>query len=95
LNPLEQRAIQFVQLYSLMKGLKKVRRKGRETAYNKEIKHLYDRMVFKELTELESRRALESLIFLVEKRDRTVYSRTCANQGTQREYTEQDKAASP
>jgi hypothetical protein len=38
---------------------------------------------------------MESLIFLVEKRDGRVKARTCANGSTQRAYTERDDAASP
>jgi hypothetical protein len=99
LNPKGKTAHQFVQSYSLMKGLKKFGRKGREAAY-KEMKQLHERVVFKpikvaELTEQEKRRAMESLIFLVEKRDGTIKGRTCANGSTQREYMDRDEAASP
>jgi hypothetical protein len=38
---------------------------------------------------------MESLIFLVEKRDGRVKARTCANGSTQRAYMERDDAASP
>jgi hypothetical protein len=38
---------------------------------------------------------MESLIFLVEKRDGSVKGRTCANGSTQREYMDRDEAASP
>lgn len=98
-NPKGKTAHQFVQSYSLMKGLKKFGQKGREAAY-KEMKQLHERVVFKpikvaELTEQERRRAMESLIFLVEKRDGTVKGRTCANGSTQREYMDRDEAASP
>jgi len=44
---------------------------------------------------LERKRALESLIFLTEKRDGTVKGRLCANGSTQREYTDRDDTASP
>ena len=47
------------------------------------------------LSAIERKRAMESLIFLVEKRDGTVKARTCANGSTQREYTSRDEAASP
>jgi hypothetical protein len=47
------------------------------------------------MTPLEKRRAMESLIFLVEKRDGRIKARTCANGSTQREYTDRDEAASP
>ena len=99
LNPKGKTAHQFVQSYSLMKGLKKFGQKGREAAY-KEMKQLHERVVFKpikvaELTDQEKRRAMESLIFLVEKRDGTIKGRTCANGSTQREYMDRDEAASP
>jgi hypothetical protein len=38
---------------------------------------------------------MESLIFLVEKRDGSVKGRTCANGSTQRKYMDRDEAASP
>ena len=38
---------------------------------------------------------MESLIFLVEKRDLSVKARLCANGSTQREYMERDDATSP
>ena len=95
-----KRAWQFVQSYGLMKGLKKFGKMGRNAAF-KEMKQLHNRVVFKpirvpELTEQERRRAMESLIFLVEKKDGTVKGRTCANGSTRREYTDRDdEAASP
>jgi hypothetical protein len=47
------------------------------------------------MTQLERKRAMESLIFLVEKRDGRVKARTCANGNTQRAYMERNDAASP
>ena len=100
LNPSDKKAHQFIQTYSLMKSLKKFDQTGRDAAY-KEMKQLHERVVFKsikveDLTELEKRRAMESLIFLVEKRDSTVKGRTCrANGSTQREYMEREEAGSP
>ena len=38
---------------------------------------------------------MESLVFLVKKQDGRIKARTCANGSTQREYTDQDDAASP
>ena len=73
--------------------------KGRKAAFG-EMKQLHDRKAFcpvdvKSLTQQERTRALESLIFLVEKRDGTVKARTCANGSTQRVYTTKEEAASP
>eukprot|EP00543_Licmophora_paradoxa_P010625 CAMPEP_0202466662 /NCGR_PEP_ID=MMETSP1360-20130828/69430_1 /ASSEMBLY_ACC=CAM_ASM_000848 /TAXON_ID=515479 /ORGANISM="Licmophora paradoxa, Strain CCMP2313" /LENGTH=141 /DNA_ID=CAMNT_0049090879 /DNA_START=1 /DNA_END=423 /DNA_ORIENTATION=+ len=64
------------------------------------MKQLHDRVVFKpihihELTPKEKKRAMESLMFLVEKRDGTVKARTCANGSTQRSYTPKEEASSP
>ena len=62
--------------------------KGRDAAY-KEMKQLHNRVAFEpvrveDLTELEKRRAMESLIFLVEKRDTsTIMGRVCANGSSQ------------
>ena len=64
------------------------------------MKQLHDRIVFKpirvkDLSPLEQKRAMESLIFLVEKRDGRIKARTCANGSTQREYIAREDAASP
>ena len=66
----------------------------------KEMSQLDDRVVYTpvdidKLTITERKRAMESLIFLVEKRDRSVKARLCANGSTQREYMERDDASSP
>jgi hypothetical protein len=49
----------------------------------------------KNLSEIQKRRALESLIFLSEKKDGTVKGRYCANGSTQRSYMEREEVASP
>jgi hypothetical protein len=90
---------QFTQTYSLMKGIKEFGDKGRQAAHE-EMKQLHDRIVFKpiaieELSTIEKRRAMESLIFLTEKKDGRIKARTCANGSTQREYTNREEAASP
>jgi hypothetical protein len=66
----------FIQTYSLNKGLKKFGAHGKYAA-QKEMKQLQDRIVFEpilnsEMTSSERKRAMESLIFLTEKRDGTV-----------------------
>jgi hypothetical protein len=78
---------QFAQTYSLMKGIKEFGDKCHQAAYN-EMKQLHDRIVFKpiaieELSTIEKRRAMESLIFLTEKKDGRIKARTCANGSTQ------------
>jgi hypothetical protein len=89
----------FVETYSLKRGLKKFGKQGYDAAYN-EMKQLHDRAVFvprrvSELTQQEKRRAMESLIFLTEKRDGRIKGRTCANGSTQRGYINKEDAASP
>jgi hypothetical protein len=90
---------QFLQTFSLKRGIKEFGAKGEDAAFN-EMKQLHDRVVFEpiklaDMKTLERKRAMESLIFLVEKRDGTVKARTCANGSTQREYIEREDAASP
>ena len=94
-----EEAHNFVQTYSLKKGLKHFGDKGKK-AVEKEILQLHNRKVFEpihtnELTALEKKRAMESLIFLTEKQDETVKARTCANGSTQRTYVTKEEAASP
>ena len=90
---------QLVQTYTLKKGILKFGVRGKRAAY-KEIRQLHDRVVFKpirveDLTPLEKQRAMESLIFLTEKRDKRVKARMCANGSTQRAYTPKEEATSP
>ena len=64
------------------------------------MKQLHDRKVFKpimssELTTQERKRAMESLIILIEKRDGRIKARTCANGSIQRDYIPRENAASP
>ncbi len=92
-------AQQFAQTYSLKKGLKVLGKKGEDAVYD-EMKQLHDRTTFEptrveDLTPTEKQRAMESLIFLAEKRDGTAKARTCANGSTQRAYTPKEEAASP
>jgi hypothetical protein len=92
-----QNQYQLTQTYSLNAGLKKFEEKGWDAALG-ETKQLHDRRVFKPidastLSALERRRALESLIFLVEKKDNRI--QTSTNGNTQREYVNQEDARSP
>jgi hypothetical protein len=92
-------AYSFLQTYSLNQGLKKFGEQGRKAAH-KEMKQLHDRVVFKpihikDMTALERKRAMESLIFLAEKRDGIIKARTCANGSTQRGYIAREEATSP
>jgi hypothetical protein len=95
----DEQAHQFIQTYSLKKGLKKFGEHGKTGATSK-MKQLHDRafvkpICVKEMTQVERRRATESLIFLVEKQDRRIKACTCANGSTQCGYTKRDEAASP
>jgi hypothetical protein len=90
---------QFVQTYSLNKGIQRFGKKGWDAAFG-EMKQLNDREVFEpidvsKLSAKEKRQALESLIFLVEKKDNTIKGRTCANDSVQREFVSREDATSP
>jgi len=94
-----QKGSQFVVTYSLKQGIRKFGDRGKQSAL-KEMKQMHDRVCFvpikkEELNELERKRALESLIFLTEKRDGTIKSRHCANGSTQREYMSREEVSSP
>ena len=61
---------------------------------------MHDRVVFEpvnvsQLTSDDKRKAMESLIFLTEKRDGTIKGRACANGSIQRNYIDKDDAATP
>ena len=89
----------FLSTFTLRQGEKKFGIKAKDAAY-KEMKQIDKRMVFEpirieSLTEEEKKRAMESLIFLSEKRDGTIKSRYCANGSTQRSYIPKEQAASP
>jgi hypothetical protein len=94
-----RKKVSFVESYSLKAGIKKFREKGKAAAM-KEMQQLHDREVFapikvEDLTESERKKAMESLIFLVEKRDGTIKGRTCADGRPQRSYMNKEDAASP
>jgi hypothetical protein len=85
--------------YSLKKGLKKFKEIGEE-AVSKELLQLHMRDTFKpqsadELSTNQNKGALESLMFLKEKRDGTVKGRTCADRRKQRETAKPGAATSP
>jgi hypothetical protein len=89
----------FMVTYSLKKGLKKYGKKGYDAAF-REMKQLHDRIAFRPVnvnysTPQEHQRALESLIFLVEKRDGKVKGRKCANGSTHCGYINEEDAVSP
>ena len=86
----DKEAYSFIQTYSLKQGIKKFGEQGKKAA-SKEMKQLHDRVVFEpiavsDLTREEHKKAMESLIFITEKRDGTIKARMCANGSTQQEY---------
>jgi len=88
-----------MQAFTLKQGINKFGNKGIQAATD-ELKQLHERQVFKpinmdELSNIEKKRAMESLIFLVEKKDQRIKARTCANGSIQRSYIGKDEAASP
>ena len=87
------------QTYNLRKGILKYKDKGKN-AVNKELSQLHNRNDFKpihesQLIEIEKKKAINSLIFLTEKKDGTIKARACANGSTQWEYINKDVANSP
>ena len=85
--------------YSLQKGIKKFGEQGRQAALN-EMRQLHERECFKpidigSLSQIERKRALESLIFLTEKKDGQIKAHHCANGSTQRDYMTREDVSSP
>ncbi|KAL7562441.1 hypothetical protein ACA910_020582 [Epithemia clementina (nom. ined.)] len=94
-----KRLYSFVETYGLEKGLKKFGDKGYKAAFG-EMKQLHDRVCFvpvnvADFTLSEKARAMESLIFLTEKRDGSIKGRTCANGSVQRQWMDREETASP
>ena len=85
--------------YSLDQGICKFKRRGFDAAKG-EMKQLHDRSCWKPisvdtLTPTERKKALESLIFLVEKKCGKIKARHCANGWKQRQWMRPEEAASP
>jgi hypothetical protein len=79
--------------------MKQFGKSGWDIAYE-EMKQLNDRQIFapvnaSKLSIQEKRKALESFIFLAEKKDDQIKGRICANGSTQREYVGRNQASSP
>jgi Reverse transcriptase (RNA-dependent DNA polymerase) len=97
----EKVGTQFVVTYSLKKGIQKFGERGRGQAALQEMHQLHDRNCFrpidaKTLSPTERARALESLIFLTEKRHGKIKAHHCAKNGsTQRDYISREEVASP
>jgi Reverse transcriptase (RNA-dependent DNA polymerase) len=91
--------VQHVITYSLNKGLKKFGPRAEEVAV-KEMQQMIDRDCFEpihrsELNETEQKQAMESLIFLSVKKDKSIKARHCANGSTQRSYMEREEVSRP
>ena len=74
----EEQGQQYVVTYSLKEGIKKFGKQAKASAH-KEMKQLHDRSCFRpvhehSLNKSERHRAMESLLFLTEKRDKTIKS---------------------
>jgi hypothetical protein len=85
--------------YSLKKGLRKFKKVG-EAAVSKELSQLHMRDTLapqdnKNLTAKQKREALESMMFLKEKRDGTIKGRACADRRKQRDTAVPRAATSP
>ena len=91
-HTVEEQGQQCVVTYSLKAGINKFGKQAKASA-NKEMKQLHGRLCFRpvhkcSLNKSERQRAMESLLFLTEKRDKTIKSRHCANGSTQCTYME-------
>ncbi len=89
----------FGQQYILQKGLKIFGDKGRK-AVSSEMGQLHHRDCFQpllvsSLTPSEKKRALEALMFLTEKRDKSIKGRMVANGKPTREWHTKEEATSP
>ena len=74
----EEQGQQYVVTYSLKAGINKFGKQAKASAH-KEMKQLHDRSCFRpvnicSLNKSERQRAMESLLFLTEKRDKTIKS---------------------
>ena len=78
----------FLVTHSLTKGIKKFKKKGYDAAKG-ETKQLHDRSCWQPIdvstmTPTDKAKALESLIFLVEKKDGRIKARHCADRKSTR-----------
>jgi len=83
----------------IREGLKMFGEKG-NNALLKELNQLHERDALlprkkEDMTHDERKKALRYLIFLKEKRDRTINARGCADRRSQREYTTKAETSSP
>ena len=89
----------FAQQYLLNKGLQKFGERGYDASY-KELDQLHHRVCFSprdvsKLTPQEKKKAMEALLFLTEKRDKTIKGRMVYNGKPTREWMSKEDSASP
>ncbi|MGC8561563.1 MAG: hypothetical protein ACP5O1_12985, partial [Phycisphaerae bacterium] len=89
----------FAQQYILQKGLLKFKNSGKQAA-SKELEQLHKRNCFTpiDVTKLsadEKRKTMEALMFLTEKRDKSIKGRMVYNGKPTREWLSREDAASP
>ena len=77
-HTVEEEEQQYVVTYSLKAGINKFGKQAKASAH-KEMKQLHDRSCFRRvhkclLTKSERQRVMESILFLTEKRDKTIKS---------------------
>ena len=87
-----------VVIYSLMPGINKFGDQAKASAH-KEMKQEHDRSCSRpvhrhSLNKFKKQRAMESLLFLTETRDKMIKSQHCANGSTQCTYMEHDEVMS-
>ena len=98
-NRVTTRGASFAQQFLLHKGLKVFREHGHEAA-TKEMDQLHRRNCFtpisvKDMTSTERRKAMGALMFLTEKRDKSVTGRMVYNGKPTREWLTREDSASP
>jgi hypothetical protein len=96
---MEQVGTQFLITYSLKQALDKFGKRAKDSTKG-EMGQMVDREAFvpirvDDLNPQERKRAMESLLFLVEKKDGRLKARHCANGSTQRGYIGREEASSP
>ena len=89
----------FAQQYILEKGLRKFGKKGKEAAL-KEMRQLHDRTCFvptliKNMNWNERKKAQKALLYLTEKRDKSIKGRCVYNGAPSREWLGREESASP
>ena len=88
----------FAQTYSLKKGFKKFRQRGKDRAC-KEMNQSYNRIMFEpvrleDLNQDKIDKAMKSLMILAKKRDRTIKENMHTNSSTQQEHVPEEVASS-